>query len=145
MLVAEIGTDLTRFPTAAHLASWAGWCPGNHESAGKRHSGRTRQGDPWVRTALVEAAQAVGHTQDTFLGAKVHRLAARRGAKRAAVAVAHALLVIVYHLLRRGTTFEELGSTYVSERDRTTAQHRLVHRLEGLGYHVVLTPLASAA
>jgi transposase len=103
VLVAEIGVDLTRFPTARHLASWAGLCPGNDESAGKRRSGRTRKGSPWVRTALVAAAQAAARTKDTYLAAQYRRLAARRGAKRAAVAVAHSLLVMVYALLTQQT------------------------------------------
>jgi transposase len=94
-LVAELGTDLTRFLSAHHLASWAGLCPGQNESAGKRRSGRTRQGSPWRRTALVEAAQTAARTRDTYLAAQFRRLAARRGAKRAAVSVAHSILVQV--------------------------------------------------
>ncbi len=99
VLVAEIGTNLTRFPNAGHRASWAGPCPGNDESAGKRRSGRTRQGSPWLRTALVEAAQAAARTKDTSLAAQDRRLAARRGATRAVVAVAHTILVMVEVLL----------------------------------------------
>jgi transposase len=94
VLIAEIGTDMSRFRTAAHLASWAGMCPGHDESAGKRRSGRTRKGSPWLRTALVEAAQAVGRTKDTYLAAQLRRLSARRGKKKAVVAVGHTLLVI---------------------------------------------------
>src|SRR5260221_3268465 len=99
VLVAEIGVDLTRFPTAGHLASWAGLCPGNDESAGKRRSGRTRKGSPWLRTALVEAGQAAARTKDTYLATQYRRLAARRGAKRAVVAVAHILVGMGYALL----------------------------------------------
>src|SRR5260221_11219912 len=117
-LVAEIGTDLTRFPSAGHLASWAGLCPGNDERAGKRRSGRTRKGSPWLRTALVEAGQAAARTKETYLAAQYRRLAARRGAKRAAVAVAHSLLVMVYALLTQPTGYHELGGHYFDERDR---------------------------
>jgi transposase len=145
VLVAEIGVDLTRFPTARHLASWAGLCPGNDESAGKRRSGRTRKGSPWLRTALVEAAQAAARTKDTYLVAHYRRLAARRGAKRAAVAVAHSLLVMVYALLTQQTGYHELGGRYFDERDRQAVERRLVHRLEALGYTVSLAPTSPAA
>ncbi len=145
VLVAEIGVDLTRFPTARHLASWAGLCPGNDESAGKRRSGRTRKGSPWLRTALVEAGQAAARTKETSLAAQYRRLAARRGAKRAAVAVAHSLLVMVYALLTQPTGYHELGGHYFDERDRQAVERRLVHRLEALGYTVSLAPTSPAA
>ncbi len=145
VLVAEIGTDLTRFPSAGHLASWAGLCPGNDESAGKRRSGRTRKGSPWLRTALVEAAQAAARTKDTYLAAQYRRLAARRGAKRAAVAVAHTLLVMVYSLLTQQQAYHELGGQYFDARDRQAVQRRLVHRLEALGYAVSLQPATTPA
>ena len=144
LLLAEIGTDMTRFPTAAHLASWAGVCPGNTESAGKRLSGRTRKGNPWLRTGLVEAAQAAARTKGTYLAAQYRRLAARRGTRKAAVAVAHSILVIVYHLLRDGTVFTDLGADFYDQRHRERVERRLVRRLEALGHRVTLTPATAA-
>jgi transposase len=137
-ILAEIGADLRDFPTAGHLASWAGLCPGNHQSAGKRLSGHTPHGNTWLKAALVEAAWGAMHTRDSYLAALYHRLVARRGAKRAIVAVAHALLVIVDHLLREGTSYRELGGNYFDERDRDATARRSVRRLERLGFKVTL-------
>ena len=143
VVIAEIGTDLTRFPTAGHLASWAGMCPGNNESAGKRKSGTTRKGSPWLRMALIEAAQAAARTRNTYLMAQYRRLAARRGRKKALVAVGHTILVIAYYLLTRQTDYQDLGGQYFDERDRQAVERRLVRRLEALGYKVSLDPAAA--
>jgi transposase len=141
-LMAEIGADLTRFPDPKHLASWAGLCPGNHESAGKRRGGATRKGSPWLRACLVQAAHAAARTKGTYLAAQYRRLAARRGRAKAAVAVAHAILIIAYHVLMEGTVYCDLGGNYFDERDRQGVERRLVHRLDGLGYTVSLQPAA---
>jgi transposase len=142
VLMAEIGADISRFPSAGHLASWAGMCPGNDESAGKRRSGRTRPGNRWLRSALIEAAHAAARSNGTYLAAQYRRLAGRRGAKRAAVAVGHSILISVYHLLREGTTYHDLGGNYFDERDRQAVERRLVRRLEALGHKVILEPAA---
>ena len=143
ILVAEIGTAVDRFPTAGHLASWAGMCPGNHESAGKRRSGATRKGSPALRRALVQAAHATGRTRSTYLGAQYRRLSARRGAKRAAVAVGHSILVVAFHLLARASVYQDLGPGYFDERDRDAVRRRLVARLEKLGDTVTTEPVAA--
>lgn len=145
VMVAEIGTDLTRFRTSAHLASWAGLCPGNHESAGKRLSGRPRKGRPWLRAALIEAGQAARRSKGTYLGALYARLAARRGAKKAAVAVGHRILVSAYHLLQDGECYRERGDGVLDPRQRRHLEQRLVQRLKRLGYTVQLCPVAEQA
>ena len=144
-LVAEIGVDMTRFATAGHLTSWAGICPGNNESAGKRRRGRTRKGDRWLRSALIEAALAAIQAKGSALAARYRRICRHRGHKIAIVAVAHAILEIVYHLLADGTTYQELGADYIDRRDRDRATHRYVHLLERLGHHVTLEPAPVAA
>jgi transposase len=137
-LVAELGTDVGRFPTAAHLAAWARVCPGNNESGGKRRPGHIGAGHSWLRGTLVEAAWAAARTKDTYLAAQYRRLAARRGAKRALIALAHTLLVIIYHLLRDGTEYRELGANYHDERHREATVRRAVRRLQRLGYTVTV-------
>lgn len=118
--------------------------PGNHESAGKQRSGKTRKGSPWLRTLLVQAAHAGGRKKNTYLWAQYRRLAARRGKNKAAIAVGHTILVIAYHLLERGTAYRELGPHYFDELDRQKVERRLVRRLEGLGYKVALEPISRA-
>jgi transposase len=144
IILAEVGLGVSRFPTAAQLVSWAGLCPGNKESAGKRLSSRTRKGDRYLRAGLIEAAQAAAHTKNTYLAAQFHRLAPRRGKKKAIVAVAHSILVIVYHLLTiPDSVYRDLGIHYFDQRDREMIERRLVKRLEALGNRVTLAPTAA--
>jgi transposase len=145
VILAEIGPDMSRFPSARHLASWAGMCPGNNESGGKRLSGRTRKGSPWLRSALVEAAHAAMHTNDCYLSAHYQRLALRRGGKKATIAVGHTLLVILYYLLSEDKDYQELGGNYFDAWDHQAVQKRLVRRLEKLGYQVMLEPISLPA
>jgi transposase len=139
VLLAEIGRDWSRFPTDKHLASWVALCPGHDQSAGRRRSGKTRDGNRWIRQALVEAAQGARHTKHSYFKAQYARIARRRGSNKAIFAVAHSLLVVAYHLHTEKTTYQDLGETYYDDRQRQALQRNLVKRLEGLGFQVQLT------
>lgn len=138
LLVAAIGTDMGRFPSADHLASWAGVCPGNNESGGRQRAGRTRKGNSWLRAALVASAQAAVRTKGSYLAAQYHRIAARRGAKKAIIAVAHTLLTIIYHVIARREPYRELGADYFDRQKPTVTANRLVRRLRRLGFAVTI-------
>lgn len=144
-VVAEMGTDMTAFQSAQHLASWAGVCPGNHESAGKRRRGTKRRGNIHLTTALVEAAQAAIKKKNSYLRDKFHRLKSRRGYKRALIAIAHKLLIAAYEVLRRRVAFRDLGDGYLDRISKERTTNALVSRLEKLGYKVQLEPVATAA
>lgn len=141
-ILAEIGVDMSRFGSAAQLASWAKLCPGNNESAGKRKNGRSGHGNQWLRSALIEAAWAAARTRRSYFSALYHRIAARRGAQRAVVAVAHAMLIVIFHMLTRQTPYQDLGRSYFEERSREAIVRRSVRRLENLGYRVTVEAAA---
>lgn len=140
----EIGGDISVFPSEAHLASWTGLCPGNNESAGKRKSGRTRKGNRWLKSVAIQCAHAAGRSKGTYLSAFYHRVAARRGSNRAAVAVAHKQICSVYQELSHDKPYQELGEHFFDSLDPRALQRRLVKRLESLGWKVKLEPQAVA-
>lgn len=142
-IVAEIGVDMAQYPSVGHLCCWAGMSPGNNESAGKRRSGRTTHGSRWLRRALVLAAHSSSRAKDSFLAARFRRLAARRGKKRAAVAVGHSILKVIYVLLKHGTAYRDLGGTYFERLHPEALTRYLVRRLERLGHQVTLAPFAA--
>ena len=144
-VLSEMGVEMSCFPTDGHAASWAGLCPGNNESAGKRKSGKTRKGDRWLRRYLIQAAWAATRKKGSYLSALYHRLVVRRGKKKAIVAVAHRLLVIIYHMLKDQTSYRELGSDHFNRLNTAYIQRHHVKRLESLGFKVILEPLSEAA
>ena len=143
VIVSEIGTDMSRFPSDGHLISWAGLCPRNDESAGKRRSNRLRKGAPWLKTTLVQCAWAAVRKKDSYLRAQFLRIKSRRGPKKAIMAVAASILTAIYHMLKDGTLYQDLGSNHFQTRSKGQQTQRLVKRLADLGYEVALKPLAS--
>lgn len=145
VIIAELGVDMSVFQNVSQMASWAGVCPGNNESAGKRKSSRIPKGNVYLKTALVEAANAAARTKGTYLRDKFYRLKARRGYKRAAVAIAHKILVAIYHMFSQDVSYNDLGDLYLDNLNKNHLTRNLVHRLERLGYSVTLTPQEKAA
>ena len=144
VIVAEIGLDMGRFPTAGHLVSWAGLCPRSDESAGKRRSTRLRKGAPWLKTTLVQCAWAASRKKASYLQAQFHRLRARRGPKKAVCALAASILTAAYHMLKNGSLYQDLGPDHLDRRSKEVQARRLVSRLANLGYAVELTPVEPA-
>jgi transposase len=140
LILSEIGTDMSRFPSADHLCSWAGVCPGNHESAGKRQSGRTRRGNRWLRRILVQSAWSAQNKKNSYFHAQHRRIARRRGVKRATMAVARSILTVIYHMLKNGSAFKDLGAAFFDCLKPGRAAKSIVKRLESLGFTVELKP-----
>jgi transposase len=148
LLIAEIGTDMSRFPTAGHLASWAGMCPGQNESAGKSRSTTTRHGSKWLRAGLTEAAKAAARSKGSYLSAQYQRLRGRRGHRKATIATGHSILVAAWHILSRGVPYQDLGEDYFIRRQTEHTdryRRRLINQLERLGHNVTLAPIAQPA
>ncbi len=145
VLIAEIGVDMTAFPTPKHLASWAGVCPGNNESAGKRRSGKTRKGSKWLRATLAEASLAATKTKDSYLAAQYQRLRGRRGPAKAITAVGHSILTAAWHMLQTGELYNDLGGDYFTRQNPDRTTKRLIRQLEALGHRVTLEPREVAA
>jgi len=143
-IAAEIGRDMSRFPTEGHLIAWAGLCPRNDESACKRRSTRMRKGAPWLKTTMIQCATAAIRKNGSYVEALFHRLRARRGGKKAIGAVAASMLTAIYHMLKDGTYYQDLGPDHFNKRAKTTQTKRLVTRLQSLGYAVQITPLHAA-
>ena len=144
-ILAETGTDLSRWPTAAHFIAWSGLCPGNRASGGKRKPARTRKGNPWLKRTLTEAAWAAGRSKQSYLGVRLRQLSTRLGLKRAVVAVGREILTIIYYMITRQRSYQDLGVHYIEERDRVAIQKRAVRQLQNLGFNVSLTETAPAA
>ena len=144
-ILAEIGTDMGRFPTAGHLLSWAGMCPGQNESAGKRKSSRLRKGSPWLKTLMVQCGWAASRKKDSYYKAQFNRLRGRHGAKKAICAVAASMLTAIYHMLKNGTEHEDLGADHFDRRSTEIKARRLAAQIKKLGFEVEIRPVPQAA
>ena len=144
-IIAEIGTDMNQFPNEKHLAAWAGVCPGQNESAGKRKSGKTKKGNSNLKKTLVQCANSASHSKGTYLSTQHKRIAHRRGRKKANVAVAHTILIIIYFMIATGACYQDLGADYFDKRNKESVVKRSVRRLESLGFEVVIKPKDDAA